>query len=178
MSAALRPVDALLRGFLILLAVVMVATVSWQVFSRYVLRAPSSVTEEFARFQLIWLGLLGSVYTFRNRMHVGIDILVGGLTGRRRVAAELVSLLACLVFAVAVLIYGGGRLVALTHQLDQTSAALGWRVSYVYAALPLSGVLMAVYAVAYILDAVLHGTVHKAQPGATAADATAGREVS
>ena len=162
MNTVLKPVDAALRHALVALAVIMVVTVTWQVFSRYVLRAPSSLTEELARFQLIWLGLLGAVYTFRNRMHVGIDILVGNLRGRRRVAAEVVSLLACLVFALAILVYGGGRLVALTHELDQTSAALGWRMSYVYAALPLSGLLMSIYAVSYIFDAVLHGRIHKA----------------
>jgi len=69
MKAIIGPIDILLRWFLIILAVLMVLTVTWQVFSRYALRAPSSLTEELARFQLIWLGLLGAVYTFRNRMH-------------------------------------------------------------------------------------------------------------
>jgi len=99
MKAILAPIDILLRWFLIILAVLMVLTVTWQVFSRYALRAPSSLTEELARFQLIWLGLLGAVYTFRNRMHVGIDIFTGSLTGKKRVVAELVSLLSitCLI---------------------------------------------------------------------------------
>jgi len=83
MKAIIAPIDIILRWFLIVLAVLMVLTVSWQVFSRYALRAPSSLTEELARFQLIWLGLLGAVYTFRNRMHVGIDIFVAPLTGKK-----------------------------------------------------------------------------------------------
>ena len=157
----MKALDGVLRVALILLAIIMVLTVSWQVISRYGLRSPSSVTEELARFQLIWLGLLGSVYTFRNRMHVGIDILVGNLTGRRRLVAELASLAACLVFAATVLVYGGGQLVALTHELNQTSAALGVRMSYVYAILPTSGILMCLYAIQYILDGVLRGVVHK-----------------
>ena len=99
MKAIIAPIDILLRWFLIILTLLMVLTVTWQVFSRYALRAPSSLTEELARFQLIWLGLLGAVYTFRNRMHVGIDIFTAPLTGKKRVLAEMVSLFCVLLFS-------------------------------------------------------------------------------
>lgn len=161
MKAIITPLDFLLRWALVALAILMVITVTWQVFSRYVLQAPSSLTEEIARFQLIWLGLLGAVYTFRNRMHVGIDILVAPLIGKKRLAAELVSLFSVVVFAILILIYGGGRLVQLTHELNQTSGALGVRMSYVYSIIPLSGVLMCLYAFQYIGDVIFSGRVHQ-----------------
>ena len=161
MKAIIAPLDVILRWALVVLAVFMVLTVTWQVFSRYALRAPSSLTEEIARFQLIWLGLLGAVYTFRNRMHVGIDILVAPLEGKKRMAAELVSLCSVLLFAILILIYGGGRLVQLTHDLNQTSGALGVRVSYIYSIIPISGVLMCIYALHYIGDVIFRGEIHK-----------------
>lgn len=161
MRAIITPLDIFLKWALVALAVFMIATVTWQVFSRYALRAPSSLTEEIARFQLIWLGLLGAVYTFRNRMHVGIDILVVNLTGKKRLAAELVSLFSVLLFAILILIYGGGRLVQLTHELNQTSGALGMRISYVYSIIPISGILICIYAFHFILDVILKGEVHK-----------------
>ena len=157
MKPIVKAVDVTLRWLLVALTVFMVITVTWQVLSRYVFRAPSSLTEEIARFQLIWFGLLGAVYTFRNRMHVGIDILIGEWTGRKRVTAELASLIACLVFAVAILIIGGGKLVTLVHDLDQTSAALGLRMSWVYSIIPISGVLWVLYGVYYIQDLLRHG---------------------
>jgi TRAP-type C4-dicarboxylate transport system permease small subunit len=161
MKMIITPLDVFLRWALVALAIFMVLTVTWQVLSRYALRAPSSLTEEIARFQLIWLGLLGAVYTFRNRMHVGIDLFVSPLTGKKRLAAELVALFSVLVFAALILIYGGGRLVQLTHELDQTSAALGIRMSYVYSIIPISGVLMCLYAVHYIGDVIFRGKIHK-----------------
>lgn len=161
MKAIINPLDVILRWVLVGLAVFMVATVTWQVFSRYALRAPSSLTEEIARFQLIWLGLLGAVHTFRNRMHVGIDILVAPLRGKKRLAAELVALISVVLFAALILIYGGGRLVQLTHELNQTSGALGVRMSYVYSIIPISGILMCLYAFHYIGDVLFHGKVHK-----------------
>ncbi|WP_409432031.1 TRAP transporter small permease [Litorimonas sp. RW-G-Af-16] len=161
MNLIIKPLDVVLRWALIALAIFMVMTVTWQVFSRYALRAPSSLTEEIARFQLIWLGLLGAVYTFRNRMHVGIDILVSPLKGKKRLAAEIFALAAMIVFAAMILIYGGSKLVALTYELNQTSAALGVKVAYVYSIIPISGVLIVLYAVHYILDIIIHGRIHK-----------------
>jgi TRAP-type C4-dicarboxylate transport system permease small subunit len=161
MKLIITPLDAFLRWALIILAVFMVATVTWQVVSRYALRAPSSLTEEMARFQLIWLGLLGAVYTFRNRMHVGIDIFVAPLEGKKRLVAELIALISVIIFAATILIYGGGRLVQLTHELDQRSAALGVRMSAVYSIIPISGILMCLYAFHYISDGILNGKIHK-----------------
>jgi len=159
MRGFINIIDVTLRWLLVALAVFMVLTVTWQVLSRYVFRAPSSLTEEIARYQLIWLGLLGAVYTFRNRMHVGIDIFVGNWTGRKRVAAEVISLVACLVFAIVILIWGGIRLVSLTHELNQTSAALGIRISYVYSIIPISGFLWVLYGVYYITDIIRYGRI-------------------
>lgn len=164
MKAIITPLDIFLRWTLVVLAVFMVLTVSWQVFSRYALKAPSSLTEEIARFQLIWLGLLGAVYTFRNRMHVGIDLFTAPLTGKKRLAAELVALIAVMLFAFFILVYGGGRLVQLTHELNQTSGALGVRISYVYSIIPISGVLICIYALHYIGDVIFHGKIHKPDP--------------
>ena len=146
--------DRAVRGFLLFLVAFMILTVVWQVLSRYALRAPSSLTEEIARFQLIWLGLFGAVYTFRNRMHVGIDMLTAGLSGRRKLGAELVSLGASFAFSALVLVYGGARLVWLTQTLDQRAAALGVPVAWVYAVIPISGLLICTYAAYFIIEAM------------------------
>ena len=50
MTGFIGILDRVLRWALIALAVAMIATVSWQVISRYALRAPSSLTEEIAPF--------------------------------------------------------------------------------------------------------------------------------
>ena len=155
--------DKMLKVFLVALVVFMILTVTWQVVSRYVLRVPSSLTEEIARFQLIWLGLGGAVYTFRNRMHVSIDTVVAKFTGRKRVAAELFSLGASIVFAAVILVYGGMRLVVLTFTLNQTSAALEIPMAYIYAIIPLSGILIIIYAV-HFMGEVIAGGGNKIQP--------------
>lgn len=143
-------VDRLLKLALILLLSVLVLSIVWQVASRYFFRDPSSWTEELARFALIWAGLLGAVYAYRTHAHVGIDILSSRVSpvGRRRL--EIVSAICVMVFSTIVTVVGGGNLVALTARLEQTSAALGVQMAWVYAIIPVSGVLLVFYALCNI----------------------------
>lgn len=144
--------DAVLTRALVLLMLALVVAVLWQVISRYVFSAPSSWTEEAARFLLIWITLLGAVYAYRTGMHLGLDLLpkkLGAAAARRlaRVTAALVVL-----FAAAVLVVGGGSLVRMTWELEQYSAVLGLPMSFVYAVIPVAGVLICAYALAALAD--------------------------
>ena len=139
-------VDFLLERLLALLMAAMVINVCWQVATRFLFHSPSSYTEELARFLLIWVGLLGASYAFGKRMHLAIDLL-----GRSRPhwqdSLRTLALAATAGFSLVALVAGGGRLVALTLDLGQTSAALGWSLGYVYLVVPLSGLLIVYYAV-------------------------------
>ncbi|HPR59552.1 MAG TPA: TRAP transporter small permease subunit, partial [Prolixibacteraceae bacterium] len=57
-----KKVDKVLEFVLIGLMIVLIADVSWQVISRYLLSAPSSFTDELAGYLLIWVGVLGAAY--------------------------------------------------------------------------------------------------------------------
>ncbi len=142
---AARAVDRVLETFLVGLMAAMVASVLWQVVSRYVLASPSSWTEELTRYLLIWLGLLGACLTFRRGQHLAMEVVVERLGAGPRRAAAAVSLLAVAAFSIAVLLVGGVNLVRLTLQLEQRSAALGVPLGWVYLALPLSGALLLFY---------------------------------
>ena len=50
-----------------LMAVAMFALLAggtWQIFTRWILRNPSTVTDEFLRYVLIWASMIGSAYCF------------------------------------------------------------------------------------------------------------------
>ena len=106
MKGLISVLDNFLKIALLIIGTSMLIVVLWQVVGRYALQAPSSVTEELARFLLIWLGMLGAVYTFRNRMHVCIDVFVTTLQEGERITAEVLAMLVSLVFAVVILIFG------------------------------------------------------------------------
>ncbi|MBN1421449.1 MAG: TRAP transporter small permease [Planctomycetes bacterium] len=130
-----------------------VVNVVWQVFTRYVLRNPSSYTEELARYLLIWIGLLGAAYATGRGMHLAIDLVPSHLRGAARRRLEMAIGLLVLAFALGGMVYGGSRLVWITLYLHQTSAALRIPLGCVYLAIPLAGLLMAFYAVDRILGA-------------------------
>jgi TRAP-type C4-dicarboxylate transport system permease small subunit len=145
-------VDTVLGWLVMALMGVAVLNVLWQVFTRYVLNSPSGYTDELARYLLIWVGLLGASYAMGKRMHLAIDLLPNWLEGRAKDVLGIVVELSVALFALFVMVFGGIRLVALTLMLEQTSAALRVPLGYVYLALPLSGTLIAFYAILFMLD--------------------------
>lgn len=148
MHRVVRIVDALLKNALIGLMVALVASVSWQVISRYVFSSPSSWTEEVARFLMIWVGLLGAAYAFRNGVHLGLDLLPKKLTGQSAEVLKLFTLGMVILFSVTVLVVGGSNLVVLTWELRQNSAVMGLPMAFVYSVIPAAGVLICIYAIA------------------------------
>ncbi|PCI46621.1 MAG: TRAP transporter permease DctQ [Alphaproteobacteria bacterium] len=151
--------DKILSSLLVLLMGLMVLDVTWQIFTRFATSSPSSWTEELARFLLIWIGLLGAAWAYRTRAHLGLSYLVEQQSPEIQKALALFSYGASALFAVLVMIYGGGQLVALTLELNQYSPSLGWRIGYVYLVIPLSGMLITVYALDFI-RAMLNGEVY------------------
>jgi len=145
MKSLLATIDRGLQWALVALMSAMVLSVTWQVVSRYVLTSPTSWTEEVARFLLIWIGMLGAAYAFRNRMHIGLDLLPKKLTGQAARRLRWLTQAVILLFAVAVLVIGGGKLVYLTWDLRQYSAVLGLPMAVVYSVIPVTGVLIVLF---------------------------------
>lgn len=145
-------VDQVLKWLVIVLMGVMVLNVLWQVFTRFVLRDPSSYTEELARYLLVWVGLIGAAYAASQKMHLAIDILTARLHGKSRYYVELFIYLCTFLFALLIMVIGGMRLVNLTLTLNQISAALQIKLGYVYLALPLSGLLIMFYAAYFFAE--------------------------
>jgi len=153
MHNLLAKLDRVLAIILMLLMAAIVVDVSWQVLSRFIVGKPSSVTEEIARFLLVWIGLLGAAYAFRMHSHLGLDIITAKLPPEKKIRAEIFSQLMSLGFAGWVMVYGGISLVKLQLMLGQTSAALEIKMGYVYTVIPLAGVLICIYAIDNIFTA-------------------------
>ncbi len=149
-----KAITKTLEKILILLMAVIVIDVTWQIFTRFVLRDPSSFSEELAGFLLIWIGLLGASYALYTRVHLGIDILTAKLEGKKRQLSEITIYTIVFVFALLVLVLGGMKLVILTFTLNQISPALGIEMGYIYLVLPLTGILMMYYSLVFIIKAI------------------------
>lgn len=150
MKRAKRVLDRMLGALLIVLMGAAVVNVLWQVFARFVLNAPSSFTEELARFLLIWVGVLGAGYAVGQHDHLALELLPDRLEGRAQAWLKIAIQGCILGFALAILIVGGVQLVYTQLSLGQTSASLGLPLGYVYLVLPLSGAVMVFYAAVHI----------------------------
>lgn len=147
MSRLISLIDRALATFCVVLCIGLVISVVWQVFSRYILNDPSTVTDELARFLFIWVGLIGAAYGLGQKKHLAIDLLLTKLDSppRKQTFLQIIINLIGLFFVVVIMIYGGGRLVIDTISSGQISPVLGIQMGLIYLALPMSGFFMLVF---------------------------------
>ncbi len=142
-----RYLDKILSTFITILMGVLVINVLWQVTSRYLVGDPSAFTDELAGFLLIWVGLLGATYITGSKEHLAIDLLHHKLSMKGKLFVNLIINILIALFALTVLLIGGGNLVYITLHLEQISSALQIPIGYVYIVLPLSGIFIIYYAI-------------------------------
>lgn len=142
-----KNVDRVLEVLIIAIMTILVLDVLWQVASRYLLKTPSSFTDELAGFLLIWVGLFGAAYGSGKGLHLAIDLLPSKLPPQKRKYLDLVIHSLVGIFALTVMVIGGVWLVYTRFFLGQISAALELPLGYVYLVLPLSGIFIIYYSV-------------------------------
>lgn len=140
-----------LECVLILAVALLVCDVVWGVFTRYAMGQQANWTEELARFLLIWVTLLGGAVAFGTKGHLGVDYFVGKFHPDARKTMAVIGHLVVMFFAGAIFLYGGSRIVSDALAMEQMTPALGWKMGYVYLALPISGVFMLIYTIENLL---------------------------
>ncbi|WP_323035518.1 TRAP transporter small permease [Pararhodobacter sp.] len=136
--------DAVLRAALVICVSVLVICVTWQVSSRYLLNAPSTVTEEIARFTLMWFALLAAAYVLGGRRHLAIDLFASLEVGPVKRAISVLLTVLIIVFALAFLA-GGWFLASETLASGQVTPTLRLKMGYIYLAVPIASILMLIY---------------------------------
>jgi len=145
MENIFKTLNSIVEKLLIFIFGLMVIDVIWQVASRYLLSKPSSFTEELARFLLIWLVVLGAAYLNGQKEHLSMDFLLNKLPPDQKVKRLKIIEIMMALFAFVVMVIGGGNLVFTTLLLGQESPALHMPLGYIYAIVPLSGLLILFY---------------------------------
>ena len=143
-----------LDAVLIVAVGLLVLDVVWGVFTRYVMGEQAKWTEELARFLLVWVALLGGAVAFGTKGHLGVDYFVGKFHPSTRKLMAVFSHLIVLFFAGAVFLYGGSRVVVDALAMEQMPPALGWKMGYVYLALPLAGIFMVLFTIENLAETI------------------------
>ncbi len=116
---------------------------SYQIITRYIFNSPSTVSEELLTFSFTWLALLSSSLVFSKREHMRMGYIADKLTGNSGYILNIIVEVLILLFTVLILIYGGFSITKLTK--TQITASLGVPMSYIYAVVPISGLLTVIY---------------------------------
>lgn len=149
MASVKRFVDRCLEFITVTLFLVMVAVTTWQVISRYILNDPSSLTEEFVRFSLIWLSMLSAAYVVGKKSHIAITLLSDRLNYGKKLVLDIIIQTSFLVFGAMIMVYGGIRAVSIS--MAQISPSLNIPMGLVYLSLPVSGILIILYSTVNII---------------------------
>lgn len=146
-------VSSILEWFMIVIFALLVLDVLFQVFSRYLLGTSFTWTEEFARFSLIWMTILGAAYLNGKREHLSMDFLFQKFSESNKQKVSILIEVLILLFALIVMVLGGLNLVYTTLYLEQLSGTLRIPLGYVYAIMPFSGILI-IYFSAYHISTI------------------------
>ncbi|MFD2706079.1 TRAP transporter small permease [Salibacterium lacus] len=149
MQKTKKAIDNFLLITASILLLVLTLVTLWQVFTRFVLGSPSVATEEIAGFSLIWIAMLGAAYGFGSDEHLSLDFIRERFQGRAYLGIRTAIDAVVLLFALFVLVIGGGILVNVTW--SEVSPIMGFSMGAVYSIVPISGVFIIIYQVMNVL---------------------------
>jgi len=138
------------RTFGSIMLVGLLIAVSLQVISRFIIKSPIQWTEEGSRFIFFWVAMMGACVSVKTKKHFTIDVYEPGNFRNPliRLVAELLPDIIVLGFCILLTWYGWEYF---TSGFTRRGIEVPLQMSWVYAALPVSGVTMALYTINSIL---------------------------
>ncbi len=153
--------DLILSTVCAVLFAMMVVVGSYQIITRFIFNRPSTVSEELLTYTFAWMAMFSSVYVFGKRDHMKMGFLADMLPAASKRILDIAIEILVVLFAVAVLIYGGTTIMNLT--MTQKTASLGVSMGMIYMVMPISGVLIAIYGLLNIADMCTGNYVQKTE---------------
>ena len=135
------------KWFMFAAAVVMILACFLQVCFRKA-GAPLSWSEELARYLAVWLTFIGAAYALRTKGLSTVEILYNKLQGSVQKALYVFISFTILLFCCILIRYG-------FEFMSQTSPAMQIPKGIVYLSAPISGILMMLYQLEFLVDAFI-----------------------
>ncbi len=148
-----------LNGLAGLSFIAMVVLTCWQVLTRYVLKNPSTWSEELVGYLFAWMSLLGASIVTCERGHMNIPIIVERFSKTVQKGLNCFGEIVAFLFSVVILVYGGIKITTLA--MGQMTSSLGVPIGIFYIVLPLCGILNMIYTVLNIVDILKNQTEEK-----------------
>ncbi|WP_300330051.1 TRAP transporter small permease [Fusobacterium sp.] len=142
--------DKLILLICVALFMFMTAVGTYQISARYILKDPSTISEELISYSFAWMSMFAASYVFGKRDHMRMVFFVEKFNKREQIYIGILSEIVILLFAFGVLVCGGKAITELT--MTQISPALRISMGYVYSVLPTCGVITSIYSILNIKD--------------------------
>jgi TRAP-type C4-dicarboxylate transport system permease small subunit len=152
MSVFIKSVDRFNKAMLYLTGVmllVMSVVIAYQVFSRFILGASLSWSEELARYLMAWLVFLGAAIAIRKSELIGVEALVSVASDNIKKVLKLLVYLVCFGFSIFLIVKGFEILDVVKNQ---RSPAMRIPMTWVYAAIPVCGIIMALNSIVVTIE--------------------------
>jgi TRAP-type C4-dicarboxylate transport system permease small subunit len=146
-----KKLNTFINNALIWVTAFLALDVLWGVISRFLLQSQSPWTEELARFLLVWMALLGIASVFRQQQHLGINILVQKFESSIQHWAIIAKNIIIILFVILIFINGGIKVAWNSFIMDQQLVALPFAKYWLYAMLPLAGVIILLFSIEELL---------------------------
>jgi TRAP-type C4-dicarboxylate transport system permease small subunit len=128
----------------LVLMVVLTLDLMLGVFSRYVLFSTFTWYDEIARICFVWMVFLGAAIGVKRGAHFGLHLLVDKLSPLAKRSAALLTPLVIIAFSIVLIVQGWALM---EFGQFQSTPVMGLSKTWVYAAIPVGGLLMILYSV-------------------------------
>ncbi len=137
--------------FATLLLLGLLVTVSLQIISRFIIKAPIQWTEEGSRFLFLWVALMGACISVQKRKHFLISIYdVKAIKNRSlRLFLEVLPEVIVFIFCIFMTYYGW---IYFLSGFSRRGIEVPLQMSWVFAAIPIGGITMAIYTLGNIFS--------------------------
>ncbi len=124
----------------------------YQVFMRYVIHRPSTMSEDILSYSFVWVSLLATALVFGERDHMSLSFFVEKMNLTMQKTIAVFSEFLVLMVAIFVFVFGGKGFMKVGA--IQTSPTLGVTMDLIYSIMPVCGILIGIYSLINIVEII------------------------
>lgn len=122
---------------------------------RYVFNSGLTWSEEISRYLFVWMVFLGAIAALKDKMHLGVDIVVNPLPKKLQKVVFLISN-AIVLYLLWLVLQGSWKMTILN--MNSTGPATGMPLSYLYGIGIVSSIWMMILIIASLFKAIRGNT--------------------
>jgi TRAP-type C4-dicarboxylate transport system permease small subunit len=121
------------------------------VLFRYFLHIGLGWTDEAARYLQVWMTFVGATIAVKRWSHFQLTLVNQWIPKSAHRYVRVIAILTVMTLAGVMIKHG----IDITRvSWDQVSPMMGWNIGYLYLVVPLSGVLMEIFALGHLVSAI------------------------